>query len=88
VSGASNGKAGDPAPVKPVAVVITFDGIGAAGMSIKAEGVNLAQLMGAAFYLDCLAREARAGALTQEAMRQLDVPFADVLAGLRREGRL
>lgn len=88
MTAAENGKAADAEAAPPVRIILTFGGPGLADITVSAAGVSLAQLMGAAFYLDCLAREARAGAVAKDAMRQLDIPFGDVLAKLRAEGRL
>lgn len=53
-------------------VTITFSAPGSADMTVAAEGqVSLGQLMAAAFLLDAVAHEARAGQATKDAMNQL-----------------
>lgn len=65
------------APASAPRIVIEFAGVGLANMTVVAPGVKLAQLMAAAWLLDSLAREARAGAVAKEAMAGLvEVPGA------------
>jgi hypothetical protein len=80
-----NGHAG-PAPTEPSRIVITFTGAAGADMAVEAPGVSLSQLMGAAFYLDVLAREARAGAVTRQAMAGLVPASAITPDALRKLG--
>lgn len=76
---------GDPEPAEAPGpqVVITFAGRSSSEMIVRAAGVTLSQLMGAAFYLDCLAREARAGQVSQAAVQELT---PEAIAALLRGG--
>lgn len=80
-----NGHAPDETPAPPAApvITITFAGVGMADMVLAAPGVQLSQLMAAAWLLDSVCREARAGSVAQEAMRQVIVDPMTVPAELR-----
>lgn len=73
-----------PPPDKP-RLVIEFSGPGQADMTIKAEGVSPAQLYGAAWYLDAMARGQYADAKIAAAMEAQQM--AALAAGIRNGGR-
>ena len=77
---------GDPtaAPAGGPAVIVSFSAPGSADMTVKAEGISLTQLMAAAYLLDCLAREARAGELARQAIGGLTPAELQAIAGLGR----
>lgn len=76
-------------PGHPAAsVVITFAGPAGADPAIRAEGITPGQLMAAAFLLDCLAREVRAGQVARDAMSSVIPAPAELLTQLRRDGRI
>ena len=66
----------------PPRLVIEWAAVGSCELTVNAAGVSLAQLMTAAYLIDCMAREARQGAITREAMAGLTVAPADLLAQL------
>lgn len=75
-----NGKAA-PLP----AITLTFAGPGQSDCVLSVTpGVKLSQVMAAAFLLDCVARELRAGEAAKDAMRQLALPGAELPPELAR----
>lgn len=75
-------------PVEPPRIILTFAGPGLAACTVTAPGVELAQLMAGAFYLDALARNAVEGSFRQLAAATVAPPTIADLAALRASGRL
>lgn len=69
-------------------LVITWAGPGQAAMTVTAPGITDAQLFAAAFLLDLMAREVRAGAIAQQQLGAILPEPAEFLASLRRAGRV
>lgn len=74
-----------PAGPGPLQLVLTWPGEGRAGATVAATGpVTVAQLMEAAFLLDCMARESRQAAMQRAAMAAIVPAGLGDLAGLKR----
>ncbi len=72
-----------PEPAAPVSIVLTFSGL---EVTVKAEGVTPSQLYLAAWYLDAVAREVRAGTIARQALGGIVTNPAAIIDELRRSG--
>lgn len=84
----ANGTPANGAELAGPRITITFPAVGAADPSIIAPSVTPGQLYAAAFLLECVAREVRAGQVAQAAMAELPPGARELVAQLRRSGNV
>jgi len=84
----ANGTAPEPSPMPVPEIVISFAGPLSAEATVRAERVSPGQLFLAAWLLDALAHEVRAGEVAKAAMTGIVGAPVDMLAQLRRAGRI
>lgn len=72
-----------PEPAAPVRIILTLEGL---DISVQADGVLPSQLYLAAWYLEAIAREVRAGTVARQALGGLTAAPGGLVEELRRQG--